>query len=251
MEKRIVEGQPSLVIAYCIQSGKLLTAVYDSGYRKGKGPYPLTSNIIGGNPERGLVQKCPKDVLVREIKEEYDPLFQREHPLTNQFGQKVAWANPEDIALIQKELLQDLTPFQDFYVESTSFGEGTASYQGIYSYFFSDISAEAIKVAESNLRRQKCLTPEGLTGVFTLEELESDSRGQFSTAHITAPVLNYRFGTNIPFPSEFLRVSPIGKPRDSYRDYLEEFEYSTKRTPNHNDPTKMDPSFYQVIFGEE
>jgi len=130
-------------------------------------------------------------------------------------------------------------------------GEGTASYVGIYSYFDSEISERAMKIAVSNLRRQKSLTPEGLTGVFTLKELEKDTRGKLSTAHMTAPVLNYKFGIKIPYPEEHIKATPIGTPRNSFRDYLTDFEYSRVRKPNHNNPKETDPSFYDIVFGNE
>ncbi len=117
------------------------------------------------------------------------------------------------------------------------------------SYFLSELPEGVIDVAEANLRRQKCLSPEGLVGVFTLDELVRDSRGKFSTAHITAPALNFCFGVKIPYPEEHLKVTPIGKPRNSYKDYLTDFEYSKLKKPNHNNPEEMDPSFHEVLFG--
>ncbi len=250
-EKRIIEAQPSLVIAYCEKGNKVLTSVYDAGYRKGKSPYVLTPNIIGGNPDLKYVKNGPLEVLVREINEEFDPEFQIEHPDTNQFRQRVAWATPEDIGVVRNALFEGIEPYQDFFVDAQSFREGTATYKAIYSYFFSNISPEVIDVVESNLRRQKSLSPEGLVGVFTLEELEKDPRGMFGTAHITAPALNHCFETNIPYPEEYLRVSVEGIPRESYTGYLLDFEYSKVRKPNHNDPSKEDPSFHEVIFGVE
>jgi len=52
------------------------------------------------------------------------------------------------------------------------------------------------------------------------------------------------FGTNISYPSA-LSVSEIGLVRDSFQDYLEDFEYSKERNPKK--PEK--PSFHEVLFG--
>lgn len=250
MEKKLVQAHPSLVIAYCSKLGKVLTAVYSSSYRRGKGPYPLSANLIGGNPDINNREKAPIDVLIREISEEYNPDFQKNNPDTNEFGERVAWATPEDILAVRDSLLKNLEYYQDFYAEAEHFMEGTASYKGLGSCWYSEIPQEVIELVEANLRRQKTLTPEGLTGVFTLDELVNDPRGKLSTAHFTAPVLNYRFGINIPYPKEHFRAYAIGEPWGSYRDYLCDFEYDKTKRQNPNDPTKMEPSFYETVFGE-
>ena len=244
MKNPIIEAHPALTIAYCPENKKLLLAVYDAGYRGGKGPYPTKPNCIGGNPPPG---NNPLEVLVREISEEYKPEFQIKNPRTNKFGQTVNWATPKDISLVRDGLLHNLQPFQDFLVDSISFGEGTVTYSAIYSYFHNQISKEVIECVESNLRRQKTLTPEGLTGVYTIDELVNDARGKFSTAHITAHALNKYFDSNIPHPSE-IQANPLGEPRKSFREYLSDFEYSKEQKPNHNNPEKKDPSFYDILF---
>lgn len=248
--KPIIEAHPALVIAHCISNSKLLMAVYDSGYRKGKGPYPFAANCIGGNPGRG--EKNPLEVIKNEINEEYDPDRQGiNHDKPNVFGQKVLWAAPGDIKLVRDSLIKGLKPYQDFLVNAQSWGEGTATYQAIYSYFQSNLSPDVIECAESNLRRQKTLSSEGLTGVFTLEELANDSRGELATAHATAHVLNYFF-PGICLPTvKHLKVNSIGEPRDSFQDYLNDFQYSQERKPNHNNPEKQDPSFYDVLFRKQ
>jgi hypothetical protein len=249
MTKPIIVAQPSLVISYCKEdSTKLLLSVYDAGYRGGKGPYPMTPNCIGGNPDIEHDEIGPLQVLEREIAEEFDPDYQREHPETNIFNQRVNWASPQNIGFVRDNLLQDLAPWQDFVVNAESFGKGTQTYQAIYSYFVSELPESVFRVVESNLRRQKAIVTEGLVGVFTLDELVYDSRKELSTAHNTAPALNLFFGVDIPYPTQ-IQSHPIGVPKDSFADYLVDFEYSRVKTPNHNDPTKTDPSFREVLFG--
>mgnify|MGYP003993155329 CR=1 FL=1 len=76
MTKPIIDAHPSLVIATNSLKNKLLLSVYDSGYRGGEGPYPLSANVIGGNPDIEYDEKGPRQVLEREIIEEFDPNFQ-------------------------------------------------------------------------------------------------------------------------------------------------------------------------------
>ena len=135
MTKPIIDAHPSLVIATNSLKNKLLLSVYDSGYRGGEGPYPLSANVIGGNPDIEYDEKGPRQVLEREIIEEFDPNFQLKNPKTNQFNQRVAWANPKDIESIRNNLLEGLFPLSDFYVQAKPFAEGTAEYEAIFSYF--------------------------------------------------------------------------------------------------------------------
>src|SRR3989338_703652 len=79
---------------------------------------------------------------------------------------------------------------------------GNSPYQAIYSLYFAEISRELIETAERNIRDKKNLPTEGLFGVFTLEQLANSPRREFSTAHATAHILNWRFGSNIPHPGQ-------------------------------------------------
>ena len=219
MAKRILEAHPCVTIAHNEESGKLLMAVYDEGYPQE--PYRLSANNIGGNPspEDG----SPFGTDHREISEEFDP----EHPPKVKFGETGIWAPKEDIALIQGALLGNLTPYQDFYVDATEFGGNTHTYTAVYSVFSSLIDQETMACAERNVREGKRLVTEGLSGVFTLDQLVNSEKGKHSTAHATAPILNEYFGIEIPFPTE-LKAETIGTPRDSYEAYLADFEYGSK-----------------------
>jgi len=223
MAKPTLDAHPSVTIAHCPENGKLLMAVYDAGYKQVS--YRFSANNIGGNPspEDG----SPINVLFKEINEEYNP----NHGEKTQFGETVLWAPREDISLIRDRLIDRVVPYQDFLVNAVQFPNDntTATYTAIFSAFYSEISEEAIETAESNLRRVRRLSPEGLTGVFTLDELANDlMKGNLSTAHATPPILNHFFNTNIiPYPSE-LKAEPIGQVRDAFRDYLSDFSYNEK-----------------------
>lgn len=222
MTKRTVEVHPSVTIAYCTEKEKLLMAVYDSGYSQVS--YRFSANNIGGNPNPK--DGNPRNVLIREIREEYNP----EHGEKTNFGEAVLWAQKEDISFVRDSLLKGLKPYKDFFVTAIQLPEDptTKNYHGIYSTFYSEVPKEAIEIVESNLRKCRRLSSEGLTGVFTLEELAKDQvKGGLSTAHGTALVLNDYFDTKIPYPEQ-LKAESLGTPRNSFGAYLFDFEYTEK-----------------------
>ena len=219
----ILEAHPSVVIAHCPVRNRLLMAVYDAGYPQVS--YRFSANNIGGNP--GPRDGNPKNVLLREIHEEYNP----NHGEKTEFGETVLWAPSEEIFLVNQALTRQAVPYQDFFVKAVQLpGDPTTKNCGgaIFSTFYSQVGEDIIEIVESNLRRCRRLSCEGLTGIFSIDELANDPvRGNLSTAHATAPILNHYFNSRIPFPSE-LRAEPIGQVRDSFSDYLSEFHYSGK-----------------------
>jgi len=218
-EKIILDAHPSVVIAYSEEAKKLLMSIYDEGY-----PIPVyrgSANNIGGNPEPWSIS--PENVLLEEIAEEFDP----NHPEEKKHVGKVPWASSLDIRFIQNALLGAVSPFQDFYVEVGKISGGHNPHKAIFSTFFSLISGEVIERAERNIKEDKHLTTEGLAGVFTLDELIHSPRREFSTAHATAPILNYRFESKIPYPKEIV-ARPIGPTRRSFSDYLPDYSYNNE-----------------------
>ncbi len=225
MDKKItIAGQPSVVIAHCDTKNKLLMAVYDAGYKQVS--YRFSANNIGGNPdcEKHPTDTSPNNVLVREVGEEYNS----HHRGMTKFGETVLWAPKEDIELIKDELINGARPYQDFLVRAVQLPNDptTRNYTAIYSGFESEVSVSVIEAIESNLRRCRRLSTEGLTGVFTLDELANDPlKGNLSTAHATAPMINRLLGCRIPYPSQ-LTAEAIGQVRASFREYLVDFAYA-------------------------
>jgi hypothetical protein len=223
--KQTLDAHPSVTIAYS-SKGKLLMAVYDGGYPQVS--YRFSANNIGGNPNPGKGELCPIVTLRREIADEFDP----NHGEKNKFGQTVSWAEQSDIQYIRDSLLKNLVPHQDFLVKVKQFpfDPTTFTYDAIFSFFLSEVPQDVIEYAERNINNMplnfcRRLSTEGLTGVFTLDQLANDPvKGNLSTAHATAPILNHYFGSRIPYPHE-LNAEPIGKVRESYQDYLSDFEY--------------------------
>lgn len=223
MKKKItIDAHPSVVIAHCEKAKKLLMAVYDGGYPQVS--YRFSANNIGGNPIPD--DGSPINVLLTEVKDEYNP----KHGEKTKFGEKVLWSPPEHINLVRGALIKRVVPYQDFLVRAVQLPSDptTQSYDAVFSVFYSQINQEVIEIVESDLRRSRRLCTEGLTGIFTIDELTNDSvRGALSTAHATAPILNHYFGSNIPFPTE-LKAEAIGDVRASFRDYLMDFAYADK-----------------------
>ena len=218
MVKEKSDCHPSVVVAYSKDVGKFLMSVYDEGYPRKA--YRLSANNIGGNPE-------PKDtttenVLLREISEEFDP----NHPEEKMYVGKVDWASKEDIRLVRNGLLGNVQPLQDFMVRQPEVIEGgNKPYQGVYSVFYTSINGEVIECVEKNLKDKKNIVTEGNIGVFTLGQLAKSPRGEFSTAHVTAHILNWKYKSNIPHPKQ-ISAEPIGLPRRSYNNYTDDFVYN-------------------------
>ena len=220
MTKRYIEAHPSVVIAYSPEAEKLLFATYDKGY--GKKTYRLSANNIGGNPNPKDLS--PLDTLKREIEEEFDPNHSE-----LKYGEKVDWASKDDMISVRKDLLDKIHLFNDFYVDCGEIPGGNDPYTAIYSGFYSKILGNTIEIVKRNEKDNKHLSTEGgLTRIFTLEALINHSRGEFSTAHATAPMVNKKFGSKIRYP-KLLKYEIIGLPRTSYADYENDFTLDEKR----------------------
>ncbi|MBR9705297.1 hypothetical protein GOV12_07830 [Candidatus Pacearchaeota archaeon] len=232
MTKQTLDGHPSVTIAHS-PSGNLLMAVYDGGYPQHS--YRFSANNIGGNP--GSDDRGPKITLEREIAEEFDP----DHKELTKFGEKVSWASRVQIELVRESLLTDLKPHRDYLIKATQLpGDNTTStYKAIFSVFTTEIPDSVIETVWHNTGRKRgnmesyCknlvdrrrFTPEGLTGIFTIDDLTTDPRDKLTTAHATAPILNDFFNASISFPNE-ITISRYGSPRETYLDYTDEFQYA-------------------------
>lgn len=218
MEKITLDAHPSVIVAHCWEEEKFLFNVYDNGYPRAA--YRGSANNIGGNPEAFDVS--PQSVLINEISEEFDP----NHPEEKKYVGKVEWASKEDILRIRNELLGTFNYFRDFLVGQQEVIEGgNKPYTAIYSAFYAPVSSIVIEIAERNIRDGKNIPTEGNIGVYTLEELAHHPRGEFSTAHVTAHILNWRFDCKIPHPKQ-ITAEALGRPRGRFSDYLKDFEYN-------------------------
>ncbi|NCO11760.1 hypothetical protein CO038_01165 [Candidatus Pacearchaeota archaeon CG_4_9_14_0_2_um_filter_39_13] len=219
MTRRKIDAHPSVVLCFSPKRVRLLMGVYDEEYSKPA--YRLSANNLGGNPEPG--EDSPENVLIREVSEEFDP----NHALKKINLGHVSWSNPAAIRAVRNALLGNVIPFMDFYVEAGSIPGGNNPYSAVYSVFQSVIPEEVIDRVDLEIKNQRRMMGEGLFGIFTLDELANNPRGEFSTAYATAPILNYKFDTKIPFPSTLI-ATVIGDPRASFKDYESEFVYDSK-----------------------
>ena len=215
--KTKLDAHPSVVVVHNLETHKFLFSVYDNGYPKKA--YRLSANLIGGNPESH--DTSPETTLIREICEEIDP----NHLEEKKFVGKVKWANNETIRRVRNGIFADFIPFQDFLVTQDGVIEGgNKPYTAIYSAFYSGIDSNALVHIENAITRDLTMTTEGSLRVCTLEDLAKSERGEFSTAHATAPILKHMFDYKIPFPKQ-IHAEAIGLPKKSFRDYLVDFEY--------------------------
>lgn len=217
--KFILDAHPSVLVAYSPETQKFLFSVYDEGYPRKV--YRNSANFIGGNPVPE--DQCPEDVLIREIAEEINP-----NHSVNEGVHKVEWASEQEIRFIRNSLFQ-FYPLQDFLVkQSEMIDGGNKPYQAIYSVFYSEISKKTIATIEKNITNKKKIASEGNLGVFSLEQLAISPKGEFSTAHITAHILNWKYDSKIPYTKK-ISSEAIGLPRKNYKDYLENFDYNQER----------------------
>jgi len=215
-----LDAHPSVVVVHCKELGEFLFNIYDEGYPKAA--YRLSANNPGGNPEQNSVS--PEGTLITEICEELDPNHGKVR-----FKENACWASDEEIRAIRNSILGKVEPYKDFLVRQTEIiPGGNSPHTAVYSTFYSVVPGEIIECVQRNIGEKKEMTTEGFLGVFSLEELTAHERGEFSTAHATAPILNYMFGSRIPHPKQIV-AEPIGRIRRAYKDYLSDFEYNNKR----------------------
>ena len=217
---KIVDFHPSVLIAYSEKKNKLLTSVYDGGYPHE--PFRFSANLMGGNPNKK--DASPLEVLCRELAEEINL-----NGSINEDGSKdKEYAGIKDLELIRKALLTDIKPYADFYFHGFHFRKGPSTeYDAIFSTYFVNLPEDVIECVERNLKDRKKIVSEGLVGTFTLDILEK--RGEYGTAHATAPILNKRFSTHIPYP-EGVRAEMLPLPRNSFKEYLSDPELCYKPT---------------------
>jgi len=208
MEKPILKYHPSLLIVQKEKTNELLMSIYDNTYPLIT--YRNSANLIGGNPS--FKDKNPKEVLLREISEELN--IDSEN-IKN-------FAPKEDIKIIRESILSGIIPFSDFFFQVDDILGGRKGYNAIGSVFYSKINNKIFKIVKKNLNQEREITTEGMIGIFNLEQLIKG--GKFSTAHLTAPILNEFFKVSIPYPKE-IKFSRFSFPKESFENYFKEFTY--------------------------
>lgn len=91
----------------------------------------------------------------------------------------------------------------------------------IDSFFIARVQPSLFRKIDEELRRGNELVNEGFARIFTSQEITSSAvRG----AWVTPAALEQCLQTKIP-QYDWIRVHPIGVPRNSYKDYKTEFTY--------------------------
>jgi len=211
MEKTKLDYHPSSVIALRKETGEVLMGVYTEGYHSKI--YIGSANLLGGNPTKE--DKSPLEVLTREINEEFA------NPPANRGN---IWTKAQNIKEIRMAL-QHNQPYADFFFEITKMGGVKHTpCRGICSVFISYIPQEIFEKIRISILNGEKIMSEGAAGIFSINDLIKG--GIYSTAIVTPPILSEYFGVEIPKPDEVTAVRMVTPVRDSFRDYMEEFEYA-------------------------
>jgi len=219
MPKEKIDAHASVLITYSLEAEKLFLSQYNAGYPKAI--FRGSANLIGGNVSPN--DYSPEDVLIRELSEEFNP----NHGIEKKFVGEVDWASDSDIRLIRTSLF-GFQPLQDFKIIQPRIGKDGEqdNYDHVFnSVFYAEIPGKTIETIERNIRDGKNITTEGNIGLFTLEELAKSEKGIYSTAWATAPILNYKFGSDIPHSKNFI-IEARGIPMRNFKEYFNAFDYN-------------------------
>lgn len=220
MIKEKVDFHPSVVIVTNSEQEDLFCSKYDDSYPIWL--YRNTYNLIGGNPRKDM-DRSPKDVFLREIREEFDP--------SNKYltGDPMKWALPEDIEAIRNGILT-AEAVGDFYIwmpDLKSIG-GRPEHTVILSTYQADVPTETLGLVRKNLEDRKRIITEGYAGITTKNNLVD---GKNKLAHSISSLLSKIWETEIIHPggegiTRQIMTERIGPIRSDFRDYAREFEYS-------------------------
>ncbi len=237
MERKILRTHPSVMFVYSPKrEGEVILSGYDGGYPRII--YSSKPNLLGGNPKLSERNKGPYDVLKREVEEEIN--FRDKN--VDWKGRPINWANIEDIKLIQEGILNNIKPYDDVFIQAKDITrifkwmpeeknpvillKADTIYPSIHSVFGAEVSQEVFECVKYNINAGRRFFTEGFVGIYNPRQLEM--AGEFSTAHATAPILNYFLDSKIPYPEE-IRLSRLNNGvRELYSDYDNDFEHSDK-----------------------
>lgn len=185
---------------------EFLFSMYDQTHPKEK--FRGRLNLFGGNYEEG--DQSPWGLFSREVTEEFSYRNER------------LFASEEDINAIRHEILGRAIPYKDFYVSYDNVDSGSVL---IYGVFLSRINQDVFELAKSNINSGKKIVCEGDARVVGLDDLVSK---KFLLIPPAQKVMEEFIGTKIS-SLEGLNVGCIGKPRDSFTDYLSEFKVCERK----------------------
>lgn len=190
VKKTKIRNHASVIIIPECQTERFLFSVYDSTYPYEQ--YRGFSNLMGGN--LSINDAIPFDILRREVNEELID------------------------SNIANAILKGALPWRDF-IQGNYKGPNDKGIISVYQTLL--FSREVMDYLEEAIIDKKRLVTEGELGVVTLTDL---IRGNAKTAWGVPVILGEYLRTKLINPQGVTAIC-IGKPRETIRDYTEEFDY--------------------------
>jgi|SRR3989338_3215779 len=225
MKKYKIHHHASVMIIPSKKNSEFLLDIYDGTYPKKS--YRGKAHLIGGsNCEEDF---SPRGLLEREIKEEFSQIQEEmgfDKNLEDLVGEgsppkKIEnFASKQDIKFIRDAILKNSVPYQDFFVKIPQDGS-RPQYDVIYSVYLTNLNSGVFEIIRENLNFGKSIKNEGFPRIININKLK---KGNPLTAAATGLIIGYFLKTHLPNP-ELIVFAPLGKPRDSFSEYLIEFEY--------------------------
>lgn len=230
--KHKINHHTSSAIIFNQEMNRFLFGMYDNTYPFEK--FRNAINFIGGNYSYKHKDISPLATLKREISEEfscinsdkeYDSLFNKLIKNVPKFEQTARrFASEKDMKLIRKNIISGIVPFNDILAKNLDMGNNNFI-DVIFSVYLSRISDKVFDIIHKNINDGKSLTNEGLLKIVSLEELK---KGSVPRAWAAQGILSIFFIREGIYTEDY-NIGSIqsinGKPRNSYRDYLKDFDY--------------------------
>ncbi|MDP3881865.1 MAG: hypothetical protein Q8Q31_03225 [Nanoarchaeota archaeon] len=220
MGKIILNHHASTVLVKCDNTGEFLFGKYDPGYPGKNRHWIGRVKVLGGNYFAGKDSDVsPLETVRREIGEEFSGKKAAEGEMAAL--QQHNFAKPSDIRRVREALL-DMEPFQDYLLHHPG-PEDKPQIYVIQSVYRVNVPRKVMELVKENLSQGRSITNEGLLAVHTLQDIQ---QGRPMAQGITGLVMGHAEGISVPhcFQDAFT-FAPIGKPRNAYLMYTDNFEY--------------------------
>ena len=210
---------------------EVLTNQYDS-------TFPITLfreriNFMGGgkkpqdySPELVVRREIQGEVSIEAENEADELVAQDAGVATFEIPKITKYASNSDVDAFRSYILDSMLPYQDFLMDFTGFKSNPEAPklklpQAIFSIFYSRVDQDLFEMVRQNLQQGRSLVNDGFLRITSLDELVS---GNPLCAWATGRILEYHFKMEIPNP-EGIIATPMGNPRASFQDYLNEFSF--------------------------
>ncbi len=210
VKERIQVHHPSSVVI--VTSGdKICHAVYDEGFPRVA--WRNHANFIGGNFEPGK-DYSPRGLLEREVSEELSM------PSTGQDK----FAPEADILRARRAILLQAHSYGDFFITDPYIGQELVNGKvadNVVCFYHSEIPEDLMQHIEEALSSGKRMTSEGYLGVNPIDFLVN---GKVPMAWSSPAMLSHFLRKEVANPHG-AKAAFLGKTRETFADYLDDFEY--------------------------